>query len=72
MTQPENGDYQPTSWEWDFGDFQKSTLQNPTHQYIIPNDYVVTLIAGKYTGEQSCTRTKEWTVRELLRNLRLK
>jgi PKD repeat protein len=31
------------SWNWDFGDGNTSILQNPTHNYSNPGDYVVTL-----------------------------
>ena len=29
----------PTSWAWDFGDGNTSTLQNPTHTYAAPGFY---------------------------------
>ena len=32
-----------TSWLWDFGDGNTSTLQNPTHQYNTPGNYSVNL-----------------------------
>jgi PKD repeat protein len=32
-----------TSWSWDFGDGNISTLQNPIHQYQYPGEYSVTL-----------------------------
>jgi PKD repeat protein len=32
------------SWDWDFGDGNSSTLQNPTHLYNVPGTYNVTLI----------------------------
>ena len=32
-----------TSWSWDFGDGQTSTLQNPSHDYIHNGLYTVTL-----------------------------
>ncbi len=32
-----------TSWLWDFGDGNTSTLQNPTHTYLNPGPYTVTL-----------------------------
>ncbi len=39
----------PTSYEWNFGDPSSgsnnfSSLENPSHQYLIPGNYVVTLI----------------------------
>jgi hypothetical protein len=33
------------AWEWDFGDGATSTLQNPTHHYINPGTYNVSLTA---------------------------
>jgi len=35
-----------TSWFWNFGDGQNSTLQSPTHAYATPGDYIVTLTAA--------------------------
>ena len=35
----------PTSWAWDFGDGNASTLQNPTHTYTSPGTYTVCLTA---------------------------
>lgn len=32
-----------TSWQWDFGDGNTSTEENPVHTYLIEGDYVVTL-----------------------------
>jgi PKD repeat protein len=34
----------PNSWDWDFGDSQSSTLQNPTHSYAALGIYTVRLI----------------------------
>jgi hypothetical protein len=33
----------PTAWQWDFGDLNTSTLQNPTHTYTSAGVYTVTL-----------------------------
>ena len=33
-----------TTWQWNFGDGNTSTLQNPEHEYITPGDYTVTLM----------------------------
>jgi PKD repeat protein len=43
----------PTSWDWDFGDGETSTDQNPTHVYAQEwgvRNYVVTLMATNYAG----------------------
>lgn len=37
-------------WQWNFGDGNTSTLQNPTHLYGSPNTYNVQLIATALTG----------------------
>jgi PKD repeat protein len=37
--------HSPTSWSWDFGDGSTSTLQNPSHTYVTPGNYLVTLTA---------------------------
>jgi len=34
-------------FEWDFGDGQTSTAAHPTHVYLAPGDYTVTLKAGR-------------------------
>jgi gliding motility-associated-like protein len=36
----------PSLWNWDFGDGNTSTQQNPTHQYTQPGVYQVRLISG--------------------------
>jgi len=40
----------PTTWNWDFGDGNTSTLENPTHLYAAPNTYTITLIATNTFG----------------------
>jgi len=40
----------PTSWEWDFGDGNTSTIQNPTHTYSSFGDYGVSLIVSNGEG----------------------
>jgi len=39
-----------TSWLWDFGDGNTSTLQNPTHTYIAQGTYTVKLFITTSTG----------------------
>ncbi len=43
----------PTAWEWDFGDGERSNEQNPSHVYMLPNPagYTVTLRVSR--GSQS-------------------
>ncbi len=37
-------------WNWTFGDGGTSTLQNPTHAYLVPGPYTITLIATDANG----------------------
>lgn len=46
----------PTSWRWEFGDDNTSTLQNPTHQYSSSGTYTVTLTARNSLGEDTRSR----------------
>lgn len=39
-----------TSWNWNFGDGSGSMLQNPSHTYVTPGQYVPTLIATNANG----------------------
>lgn len=44
-----------TSWAWDFGDGNTSTLQNPTHTYAQVGTYTVCLITSSLCGaDTSC------------------
>jgi len=47
----------PTSWKWDFGDGQGSSVQNPPHIYTGPGHYTVKLTASNNRG--SDTETKQ-------------
>ncbi|MAB80321.1 MAG: hypothetical protein CMJ89_13285 [Planctomycetes bacterium] len=40
----------PTSWTWDFGDGQSSTLQDPSHAYASQGFYTVSLTADGPNG----------------------
>lgn len=44
-------------WQWDFGDNQSSSLQNPTHQYVQPGNYTVCLIVTATNGADTCHDT---------------
>lgn len=46
----------PTRWEWDFGDGNQSTLQNPTHTYSASGTYVVTLEVTNSQGVDSVSQ----------------
>jgi PKD repeat protein len=51
----------PTSWLWDFGDGNHSTLQDPTYTYgSVPNGPVtVTLTAGNQYGNNTTSKSVE-------------
>ena len=51
--------FQPTSWEWDFGDGETSTMQNPTHTYTMPGTYTVCLTATNSSGSDTNCQTLE-------------
>ena len=51
-----------TSWEWDFGDGNTSTLQNPVNSYTTPGVYSVQLIVVGPGGSDSITKTDYITV----------
>ena len=57
----QSGNY-PTSWDWDFGDGNKATNQNPSHNYIDTGTYTVTLTVTNENG--SDVKTKEVQVFE--------
>ena len=44
-----------TSWAWNFGDGNTSTLQNPTHMYYASGNYTVTLTV---TDADGCVRSR--------------
>jgi len=47
----------PTSWDWDFGDGDTSTEQNPTHVYDETGEYTVTLTIDGPAGSDTMVRT---------------
>ena len=47
----------PTSWLWDFGDGNSSTLQNPTHTYSNAGTYNVSLTVSDGTITETETKT---------------
>ncbi|MDG2139087.1 MAG: S8 family serine peptidase [Flavobacteriales bacterium] len=44
---------QPNSWNWDFGDGNSSSLQNPTHLYTLEGTYDVSLHVSNSLGQDS-------------------
>lgn len=51
-----------TTWQWDFGDTQRSSDQSPNHFYQLGGSYMVTLIATDNTGSKSDIFSKEVVV----------
>ncbi|MCX8020761.1 MAG: PKD domain-containing protein, partial [Chitinophagaceae bacterium] len=47
----------PTSWLWNFGNGNSSTLRNPTATYITPGTYTVSLTVTNANGSNTLTRT---------------
>ena len=47
----------PTSWNWDFGDGNTSTSQNPSHNYTTSGSYDVTLITSNAYGSDTLVKT---------------
>jgi gliding motility-associated-like protein len=52
----------PTSWSWDFGNGQLSTVQNPTVSYSQPGTYTVRLIVKNDSGIDDEIKTDYITV----------
>ena len=52
----------PTSWFWNFGDGNSSTLQNPTHTYSNPGTYDVSLTISDGATTETKTKTSFITV----------
>ncbi|MCB1185461.1 PKD domain-containing protein, partial [bacterium] len=47
----------PTAWSWTFGDGGTSSAQNPSHTYVNPGSYSVTLAITAPGGSDSTTLT---------------
>ena len=54
----------PTSWNWDFGNGNTSSKQNPSVNYLNPGNYTVILTAKNANGTNILTRTQYITVYE--------
>lgn len=54
----------PTSWSWNFGNGNTSTLRNPTATYFTPGTYTITLTATNANGSNTLVRTNYITVWE--------
>ncbi len=51
-----------TSWSWNFGDDQTSTVQNPSHTYYSPGTYTVSLNVSNAYGSNISTKSNLITV----------
>ena len=58
----DNSTGNPTSWVWNFGDGNSSTLQNPTHTYSSPGTYNVSLTVSDGATTDTETKTSFITV----------
>ena len=56
--------YNPTSWNWDFGDNITSTEESPTHTYSEAGVYTVSLTVTNSVGSDAITKTNYITVYE--------
>ncbi|OFY84063.1 MAG: hypothetical protein A3F72_11830 [Bacteroidetes bacterium RIFCSPLOWO2_12_FULL_35_15] len=54
--------FNPTSWLWNFGDGNTSTLQNPTHTYLTSGTFTVSLKATNSFGNNTKTIVNYITV----------
>jgi PKD repeat protein len=53
---------QPTTWNWQFGDGNTSTLQNPVYTYSVNGTYTITLTVSNNYGSSSSSQTNYITV----------
>ncbi len=56
LDKSQQGTHNITSWNWQFGDGESSTVQNPVHTYGLPGNYTVSLTVGD--GTNSDTKEK--------------
>ncbi|MBN1927317.1 MAG: PKD domain-containing protein [Prolixibacteraceae bacterium] len=54
----------PTAWQWDFGDGNTSTLQNPSHKYANSGVYTITLTVNEGTNSDTEMKQDYITVQE--------
>ncbi|MFT4538242.1 MAG: serine protease [Planctomycetota bacterium] len=54
----------PSSWLWDFGDGNSSTAQNPSHSYLNPGTFTVSLTASNACGSDLHTKADYITASE--------
>lgn len=56
----------PETWEWDFGDGNSSTEQNPLHTYTTPGEYYPSLTVTNSQGQDTYTSTTPIVVKDSL------
>lgn len=54
----------PTSWSWDFGNGNTSSLQNPVATYFTPGNYTIRLTVTNTSGTNTLVRNQLVTVYE--------
>lgn len=54
--------HEPTSWQWDFGNGETSSLQNPSTTYTTAGIYTVKLVTSNEAGEDELVQTHLITV----------
>jgi PKD repeat protein len=47
------GGQPPYSLAWDFGDGNTSSVQNPSHTYVSPGSYTVTVVVTDFAGSST-------------------
>ena len=47
----------PSAWSWAFGDGETSSVQNPSHVYLVPGTYTVSLTATGEGGSDTISRS---------------
>jgi len=60
----DNSTGNPTAWEWDFGDGDNSTSQNPSHEYSEAGIYTVVLTISDGTVPDRVVKEEYITVKE--------
>ena len=45
----------PDTWKWDFGDNSSSNEQNPSHVYLNPGNYTISLTTGNHFGNNTAS-----------------
>ncbi len=48
------------AWDWNFGDGGSSSLQNPTHTFLTPDEYDIALTVTNALGKDSCLELQSY------------